>query len=196
MSEEIHAMETQDRSYLRFEQKVREAFSFLPDEGFEEVEAVPTLVRYRKGSIDLDVYHGRQSYEIGAGVTVGGTRYSVSEIIRATDVEAAKCYRQPVATTPEGVAAGLEELRLLIKRHGTAALHGDPPFLLRLKDLRTQWSQEYALEVLAAQLRPQAEDAFRRGDYSKAAELYGRIRNRLSPAEIKKLALAEGRRRS
>ena len=46
----------------------------------------------------------------------------------------------------------------------------------------------------AKQIRPRAESAFRRGDYAKAAELYGLMRERLSPAEAKKLAFAEGRR--
>lgn len=45
----------------------------------------------------------------------------------------------------------------------------------------------------AEQIRPQAESAFRRGDYAKAAELCGLMRERLSPAEAKKLAFAEAR---
>jgi hypothetical protein len=182
-----------DRSYLHFEREVRGAFAFLEDLGFVEIEALPTLVRYQKAGIEVDVYHGRQSYELGAGVTGFGTRYAMSELIRATDPEAAKGYRNAVVTTCEGMVKGLEELSLLIKRYGTMALQGDPQFFMMLEKQRKQWSEEYALDVLADQLRPQADEAFRQGDYSTAAELFGRIRARLSPAEIKKLALAEAR---
>ncbi len=183
-----------DRSHLHFERKVRSAFTFLEDLGFVEVEALPTLVRYGKDCVEVDVYHGRQSYEVGAGVTGFGTRYAMSEIIRASDPEVAKGYRNTVATTPERVAAGLEELSSLLKCYGTAALQGDSQFFSVLEKKRKQWSEEYALDVLADLLRPQADEAFRRGDYLTAAELFGRIRTRLSPAETKKLALAEERR--
>lgn len=50
-----------------------------------------------------------------------------------------------------------------------------------------------AMYEVGVKLRPQAEQAFREGNYSKAAELDGRIRERLSPAEVKKLAFAEAR---
>jgi hypothetical protein len=55
---------------------------------------------------------------------------------------------------------------------------------------------EYALDVLVNQLRPKAEEAFRRGDYRNAAELYERIRSRLTAAELKKLAIATERDRA
>ena len=187
--------EASDRSSLHFARKVRAAFAFLIEMGFVEVEALPTLVRYRKGDVEVDIYHGRQSYEVGAGVTTSGTRYAMSEIVRAVDPDAAKGYRNAVATMPAGIAAGLEELATLMQRYGSGALGGERDFLAALEKQREQWSEAYALDVLADQLRPRAEDAFRRGDYSQAAELYGRIRDRLSPVEVKKLMLAEERRR-
>lgn len=141
----------------------------------------------------MDVYHGRQSYEIGAGLTAFGTRYSISEIIRHMDPDVARGYRYSASTTPEGVVAGLEELSSLMKRYGRSALDGDPQLFAMLEGERKLWSEEYALDVLAEQLRPQADEAFRQRDYSKAAELYSRIRGRLSPTELKKLGIAEER---
>jgi hypothetical protein len=195
MTKNANAMDTQDRSQLHFVRKAQEFFLFLIDEGFTEVEASPTLVRYRKGDVEVDVYHGRKSYEIGGGVTISGTRYAMSEIMRARDPVAAKAYRNTLATTPERVVVGLEELSALMQRYSSVALCGDSLFFSALEKQRIRWAEEYALDVLADQLRPQAEDAFRRGDYSKAAELYDRIRGRLSPAEAKKLTLAEERSR-
>jgi hypothetical protein len=188
-------MDTSDRSSLDFVRHTRRAFEFLGELGFSEIEALSTLVRYRKFSVEVDVYHGRQSYEIGVGVTAFGTRYPISEIIRAEDPEAEKRFRYPATTTPEGVVAGLDKLSALLKRYGRLALDGDPQFFSKLEDQRTVWAKEYALDVLARQLRPKANEAFRKRDYATAADLYSRILKRLSPAELKKLDIAEDRRK-
>lgn len=187
-------MNKSNRADLNFAEKTRKAFAFLDELGFSEIEALPTLVRYRKGGVEVDVYHGRQSYEIGVGVTAFGTRYAISEIIRANDTETGKHFRYPATTTPKGVMDGLEELSLLMKCYGHLALNCDPQFFSTLENQRKLWTKEYALDVLASQLRPQADEAFRRRDYSKAAELYSRIRARLSHAEVKKLDVAEERK--
>jgi len=187
-------MPEQDRAHLNFESAARERFGFLNDLGFSEIEAHPTLIRYRKDGVEVDVYHGRLSYEIGAGISYLGTRYAMAEIIRAVDPEAAKRYGGALTSTAEGVVAALEELSSLMKCYGVAALRGDPQFFSTLEEKHKIWVEDYWLDGLARQLRPQADEAFHRGDYSKAAELYARIRDRLSPAEIKKLALAEKRR--
>jgi len=184
-------MNVSDRSQLDFSDKVREAFSFLLGDGFAEIEVLPTLVRYRKGDVEVDICHGRQSYEIGGGISFSGNRYAMSEVVRASDPDVAKVYRNPVATTQDGVTAGLDELSELMQRYGAEALRGDARLFSALELQRKRWAEEYALDVIEEQLRPRAEEAFRRGDYPKAAELYGRIGKRLSPVEVKKLAFAE-----
>jgi len=193
MTHEI-SMSEQDRPHLNFEAVARTCFAFLSEFGFSEIEALPTLIRYRKNGVEVDVYHGRRSYEIGAGISYLGRRYALAEIIRAVDAEAAKQYGGALASTTEGVLAALKELSSLMQRYGTAALRGDPEFFLTLAEKQKVWVAEYWLDGLAQQLRPQAEEAFNRGDYSKAAELYAQIRDRLSPAELKRLALADKRR--
>jgi hypothetical protein len=87
----------------------------------------------------------------------------------------------------------LEELGSLLKRYGASAVRGDPHFFSTLEEKRKVWVEEYWLDGLARQVRPQAEEAFRLGDYTKAAELYSRFRSRLSSVEAKKLEFAEGR---
>ncbi len=188
-------MSERDRSHLHFDVVARERFAFLNEIGFSEIEALPTLMRYRKDGVEVDVYHGRRSYEIGAGISYLGTRYEVAEIIRGVDPEAAKGYRAGLTSTAEGVAARLEQLSSLMQRYGVAALKGDAHFFSMLAEKRKTWVADYWLDGLAQQLRPQADEAFHRGDYSKAAELYARIRDRLSPTEIMKLAFAEKRAR-
>jgi hypothetical protein len=187
------AMSEQDRAHLNFEGVARGRFAFLKELGFSEIEALPTLIRYRKDDVDVDVYHGRRSYEIGAGISYLGTRYAMAEIIRAVDPEAAKRYGGALTSTAEGVVAGLEELSSLMQRYGAAALRGDPQLFSTLAEKHKVWVADYWLDGLAQQLRPQADQAFHRGDYPKAAELYAQIRDRLSPSEIKKLQIAEER---
>lgn len=176
-----------DRSHFNLEKKVREAFVFLSNLGFSEIESLPTLVRYQKGGIEVDIYHGRQSYEIGAGISVFGARYSISEIIQASDPGMFKQFRYAMTTTPEGVTSALEELSLLMNRYANTALEGEQKFIMVLEKQRKQWSEDYALDVLAKQLRPKASEAFRQKDYSTATDLYSRIRKCLSTAELKKL---------
>lgn len=193
MTEVTNIMNTSDCAHLNFAEETKRVFAFLDELGFSEIEALPTLVRYQKGDVAIDVYYGRQSYEIGAGITAFGTRYSVGAIIRHSDPDAAKRYRNYSATTPEGVTAGLEDISILMKRYGRSALEGNPQFFSILESERKSCSEEYALDVLADQLRPQADEAFRQRNYAKATELYSRIRERLSPVEIKKLSIAEER---
>ena len=189
-------MDTPDRSSLGFAESVKKAFKFICDLGFSEVETSSTLVRYQKNDVEVDIYHGRQSYEIGAGVTAFGVRYTVSEIIRHADPEFAKKYRYASTSTSEGVAVAVKELSLTMERYCCLALEGDERLFSALESERKLWTEDYALDVLVGQLRPKADDAFRKKDYSKAAELYSRIREKLTPAEIKKLNIAEERSKS
>jgi hypothetical protein len=172
---------------------VRKQFSFLGDYGFAEVESLPTIVRYRKGDLEADVYHGRKSFEVGFGLACKNTRYSLSDLIRVTDQAAAEQYRNETATTPEGIIKSLARLQELVSQFGERALQGDAEYLSALEDQRKSWAETYALDVLAEQLRPKAEAAFRDGDYRQAASLYEKIRARLSSVELKKLALARER---
>lgn len=176
---------------LNFEENARKAFAFLCELGFAEIEALPTLVRYQKDGIEVNVYYGRQSHEIGASIIAFGNRYPISTIIRITDPKEFDHFHYTMASTPDGVAAALEDLSLLMKHYGRKALEGDFQFFLMLERQQRMWAEDYALDVLTRQLRPQADEAFRKKDYLKATELYSRIKERLSPAELKKLNIAE-----
>lgn len=182
-----------ERTRLNFADAASKHFAFLGGLGFSELESLPTLVRFGRGYLEVAIYHGRQSFEIGFEVTRSGTRYSVEELIRIANPEVAAQYRNYQTTTPQGIAEGLAQLEALVKQYGERALSGDPEFFAALDQQRKSWAEGYALDVLAGQLRPKAEAAFRSGDYRQAADFYERIRPRLSAAELKKLALAKER---
>ncbi|MCU7886524.1 MAG: hypothetical protein KZQ82_20230 [Candidatus Thiodiazotropha sp. (ex Lucinoma annulata)] len=179
-----------DHTNHNFPGKVREIFAFLEYLGFSVVESSLTVVRYKNREIEVDVYHGRHSCEIGAGITVFGVRYTISEIIKVSNPDFVDTFRYVTTNTPKGITKALEELSLLMRQFGELVLKGDTKFIGALSKQREQWSDDYALEVLAEQLRPQASEAFRQKDYSTAADLYSRIRDVLSTAELKKLNFA------
>jgi hypothetical protein len=183
------------RSRFDFVGAVARTFEFLTRLGFSQAETSPTLVRYRKDDIQAKVYYGRQSYELGFEIGHKGNEYSISELIRATDPETARQYRNPIATSQKALTEGLARLEELTRIYGLRGLQGDPEFFVALDRQRKSWAEAYALEVLESQLRPKADEAFRRGDYGEAVKLYERIRSRLSPADLKKLAIAKERDR-
>lgn len=192
MGEENQA--SAERRRLNFPHVVGQAFSFLEDAGFHEIEATPTIVRYRKDDLVCNVYHGRRSYELGFQIGPEGEEYPVSALIRASDPAAYDQYRTPVATTPAQLASGIKQLADLVRRYGQQALRGDATFFAELRRQQKVWAEAYALDVLAQQIRPKAEAAFREKRYREAAELYAKIGPRLTATEQKKLEVA--RRRS
>jgi len=179
---------------LDFSAEARRAFAFLVAQGFVVEEASPTLIRYRKGEVAVAVYHGRRSYELGLEVSRGEETHSLAELIKLVDTAAAKNYRSWTATTTASVANGLDILSALAQRYGEQVLSGDPQSFMKLKAQQQAWSSEFALDVLAGQLRPQAHAAFRNGEYAEASELFERIEPRLSPVELQKLRVAQRRR--
>ncbi len=184
-----------DRSWLRFSDAAARHFDFLEGLGFSEIESLPTLKRYGNGELKVSIYHGQSSYELGFQVDYCGTSYSMGELIRAANPVAASQYRSYAATTPENLEKGLSQLEAMVRQYGMKALIGDATFFDLLAEKRRESAASYAAEVLAEHLRPEAEAAFRKSDYHKAAELYDRIRGSLSPVELRKLAFAKGRSR-
>jgi len=182
------------RSRLGFVDMVRKKFAFLSLCGFSEIEALPTIVRYRRGNLELDVYYGRQSYEVGVQVGRADEKFSMSELIRLADPSGAEKYRNPAATNSAALLGVVEQLAELFRRYGERALRDDPGFLADLRRQRESWAKAYALDVLVEQTRPKAEAAFREGRYREAAELYEKIADRLSPTERAKLIAARKRK--
>jgi hypothetical protein len=102
-----------------------------------------------------------------------------------------KDYRNYVATSEAHVAEGLSKLALLTRTYAKAALSGDENIRTKLLFQRKRNADRLEKEVLASQVRPQAELAFREKNYREAALLYLRIRNQLTAAEKKKLEFSE-----
>ena len=182
-----------ERAKLGFREEAVQAFSFLQDMGFVEVSASPTLVEYERDDLEVNVYHGRQSYEVGFEIVRAGTRYSLSALIKLAAPAEGKAYRNTMATSATAVRNGINRLRELVRRYAMTALQGDPETFHALDHQRIEWGQALELETQVASLKPKADEAFRLGHYAQAAELYDQIRAGLSPVEVRKADLARER---
>lgn len=183
-------MTERNKSGLGFREEVRKKFSFLLELGFVEVVALETMLRFKKGEVEIAVYHGRKSFEIGLEIIGFGIEASLSEVLIAAGAENAKSFYRPTATNFSQLVSGLDMLSSLLLKYGRPIFLGDRAYFSKLEGLILQLSEEYALDVLAKQIKPQADLAFRNKDYEKAVDLYGRIRKRLGPVEEKKLEFA------
>ncbi len=181
------------RQQLNFIEIVRSEFSFLPDYGLRCIKAEPTIVRYESSTVFLNIYHGRISFEIDA--EFGQIRwfrnsqsYSVFELIHLINPEDAEKYRNYSASTPEDVIAGVKRLGAILRKNADTFLKGNKSIFTKLAKQEKELSNKFATEILSRQVRPKAEEAFRRRNYAKATKLYESIESELSAAERKKLA--------
>lgn len=182
-----------DREDLQFPQTVARVFSFLHDYGFQQVEATPTFVRYHCGNLEARVYHGRHSYELGFEIGHGEEMFSLRTLIRFHDPSAAVRYHSPMVGTPSAVAKFLQQIADLVRRYGERALRNDHTYYEELRQQHQVTMERYWLDIRCSQVRPKAEAAFREGRYQEVTKLYREIQAALTPAEVKKLAIAEKR---
>ena len=184
------------RSRFHFDDLARKTFAFLEQYDFRYLHPYIGLVRYRTDDVSVDVFYERQSYEIGLEVCYDDKFYSLSELIRINDPAKADNFRNTVAINTKMVEEGLCRTAELLKIYGMRAIRGDKFFFSALEVQQLQWAKGYEEEVLADQLRPMADTAFRQGNYERAAALYERFRSSLRPSELRRLQIAQARRAS
>jgi hypothetical protein len=176
---------------LGFPDEVRTQFQFLEALGFELRESGPTCVRYTRAEFVIEIYHGRQSYELGLNLMRYGVSYSLETLLAVHErAGGATTFHPFAATDRDAVAAGVGHLAGMFKSCSDYFLANDPVVFRAVDDYGEEVSARLAIESLARQLRPKAEAAFKAKDYRLAAELYGQVRDQLTPAEIAKLKFA------
>jgi hypothetical protein len=189
-----HELDVTGRGELGFAGLAEGAFNFLSDFGFRLVSAEATIVRYSSERVFVNVYHGRSSYELGIEVGLVGSEtergYPLEAFVRLSDPERASRLRNFMATTTDEVRVGLQRLAEQVKQDVEPALRGSEEVFAELHRQRQEWSKSYASEVLASQVRPKAEAAFRERDYVRFVELLSKIEDALTPAEAQKLSYA------
>jgi hypothetical protein len=180
-----------------FSSAVCQRFRFLDALGYQQTELADSYVRYERGSIAVEIYHGRQSYELGVNLVRNGVSYSLEEMLELHRSYGGNATFEPFAATDQhGIEIGVDRLAAMLQSC-IQLVHtgdtGDTHVYRELDQRRAAVSKNLALDVLAEQLRPKAELAFRAKDYRRAAEFYDQIRERLSLSELRKLEIAKAR---
>ncbi|MYD99128.1 MAG: hypothetical protein F4X98_17310 [Gammaproteobacteria bacterium] len=182
-----------ERAGLDFENIVRERFSFLSEFGFSEVEAGPTIIRYRKGRLGVNVYHGRRSYEIGVELVRGRECFSIELAIGVVDRDAYRKYRVPAARTKSAIIVSVERQACVVRTYAEPALRGKRKFFRQLESFGEANARRLAVDSFVAQVRPKAAEAFRERRYADAVTLYESMCDHLTVAESAKLKSARRR---
>jgi hypothetical protein len=143
----------------------------------------------------LNVYHGRQSYELN--VEVGSIADPLSRSYRLPDVldtvlgrdDKRQTYFQ--ASNREAVCRCVQRIADLVSQHYGSVLRGDAELLERIDTQRSEKSRAEEREMVQRPVREAAERAWHAKDYAKVQELYASIRADLTLIERKRLEYAE-----
>lgn len=187
-------MPTIDRQSLHFAEMVERNFAFLAAHGFKRVQSEPTFVRFESGCLYLNVYHGRQSYEIELEIGPCGTSnasYSMSDLIRLLEPKKADEYRRYAAHIAKDVAKGVERLASLFRRYVDAGVFDDGKIFERLQKNRNAAVHDYWKETALTHARQQLDVAWHAKNYAKIIELLEPLRSDLTSTELKKLKYAK-----
>lgn len=183
------------REKFKFPDEVRRRFSFLDSLGFSYIDGVATLVCFKSSEFFVNIYHGRQSYEIGLeiGLESDENIYSISEISQLLGIEGSELYRNYVASTKEAVAEGVRQLAETFQECVDAGLleGSSKNIFARLEKQRSERAKNYALQTQLSQALKKAEQAWERKDFGKVVFYLEPFRDHLSPSNLKKLSYAE-----
>lgn len=187
-----------NRLLLRFADEVKTRFAFLEALNFHCIRTDATAVRFESPKLAINVYHGRQSYEIG--LEIESTRvpdaFSFSEILRLVKDDRAEQYRSYAAHTAGDVAEGVRQLAELFRKCIDTGILEDSELFSRLQAQRDEWARNYALEVQLEQARKKLESAWTGKDFRKVVQVLTPLQEHLSPSELKKLEYAKDRSKS
>lgn len=186
------------RNALGFAEAARVEFSFLtvPPFSMDLVMRLPLAIRFDGNGVAVVVSHDPLSYELGLALWRQSEPaetewpYSISDLIRVFDADAAGRYRLFAATTRDGIKSGLAKLGVQLRQYGSLALECDLEFFDRLRRAREGATREFGREMDLRAARSDGESAWTARDWNKVATAYGKILPYLSPSERGRLGYA------
>ena len=178
-------------------------FCFLVAErGYRFTQSNPYHVRFEseKASIEL-VYDGNRSFELGLlvgerPVSADNQQFSIDEILRLRHAPEAKRFSLIQVTSRKVMASFVEQLAQLLRVYGEDFIAGNTQSFVELAEQRRADVKAYALERDLRTARTEADNAWRRKDYSAVVEALTPLRAALTAAEVGKLEFAEKQSRS
>lgn len=144
--------------------------------------------------MEINVYHGRRSFEISLEIKSLETpteSYPISALVRLFDAKRGEEYKVYSTHTVEGVAEGVRRLAKLLHECLKAGVLDDKQLFSRLKLQRHDLAGKYALEVQLSQGRQQSESAWAKKDFAKVVKILSPLQEHLNPSDLKKLEYAK-----
>lgn len=191
-------LENKDREEMNFSIETQKYFNFLvEDYNFKCVHKDLTKVQYENDWVEVNIYHGRSTYELGVeiGLLEREERecesYLISEIMRLTAPQEEKDFMRPIAKDAVTVKKGVQRMSELLKKYGDTVLRGNRESFIELSEQRMKMVEDSIDEDNLNRTRPQANLAFQQKDYKKAVYLFKSISEHLTPAELKKYIYAK-----
>lgn len=185
-------------SRLCFVEAARAAFDVLLDApyGFEVVSEGGTQVRYESDVVVVVVFHDRLSYELDVEVSRLSGRdeverpYSLQDLMRVTDPEAARSFKRFAATTSDAVGRGTALLAEQVRNYGDPALLGSSEFYDLLASARAGAVRAFGEDQVNRAAKKKADEAWAVKDYPGVVSAYAKALT-LSAADRQRLRIAE-----
>jgi hypothetical protein len=179
------------REELGFLVEARRRFGFLLEQGFTEVSADSTYLRFERDGRFVEVFHGRASYELGVefGRWVRVDDDVVEQKFHLVDVlpvlAPSARFVARTATSREQVTRFVEELAEAARAAAEHLERGGDDAFDQISEAVKRHSDEYLDGVRATRLRTRAEDAWRHKDFSSVVGAYEEIEAELDTVELR-----------
>jgi hypothetical protein len=188
-------------SELNLQAQAQKYFGFLvTNRGYRCIDSNPYRISLESPQAFIDIaFDGRRSYELELSIgkkkvtREGCAAYTLSEVLRLKKAPEAKRLSLVQVTTIEALSSFLKAFADALSTYGSDLIDGDEESFLRLEEQRYSEVAAYALERDLRIARNQADEAWRRKDYAAVIKAFDPVRAALTPAEVKKLELAEAK---
>lgn len=185
-------------SRLYFVEAARAAFDVLLDApyGCEVVSEGGTQVRYESDVVVVVVFHDQLSYELDVEVSrvsgreEGERPYSLQDLMRVTDPEAARSFKRFAATTSDAVGRGTSLLAEQVRNYGDPALLGSSEFYDLLAIARAGSIRAFGEDQVNREAKKKADEAWAAKDYPGVISAYAQALT-LSTVDRRRLRIAE-----
>jgi hypothetical protein len=182
-----------------FVSAVQAAFGFLLERGFRLADARPDVVRYESPASVLEVWFDFRGGELEVVITPrqgtderGVYLGSIMDFFGASD--ARPKHGLMAGSAPAMVTKLVGVMAARLRQYGGLALAGDLEHFEQLRQFTSERARTASPEAWLAELRTEADEAWRSRDYAALVSVYDRMAADLMPSERKKLESA--RRRS
>src|SRR5436190_17827121 len=175
---------------LGFVGHAREAFDFLTRLGFVETTCTNTMVDWQGARTGITVFHGSQSYIMGAEFRRLAARHvpiDLADALRAIHPDQVHLAAYQTSSA-SNVRAGLDQLASLVRDDCEALLAGDPQVWQRVEEAWRQQQELYEREARIRVLRERANQAWHTKEYATAVSLYREMEEALTEVEKGRVA--------